>query len=197
MDPVAAFNGTDERGRQYRVYVLPERVYFMDAATMLRSFAGIIYIKNPVAEAHRHRRHSMFDDDPEWAGSNWFVDLYNWLSGTVDTERFRGMSWTDEVCELSRRSLDKRLEDHKYQFAAGPDDFLSGSLEAPRPSFWFSDYGSWRFTLGEEGEHVLSFASDRDLLAAASNLPGLLGERLIVNTAYNPKTRRWEAVAGQ
>ena len=37
MDPQAAFNASDDRKRQFRIYLLPDRIYFMDAETMLQS----------------------------------------------------------------------------------------------------------------------------------------------------------------
>jgi hypothetical protein len=162
---------------------------------MLRSFEDIVYVKNPVAEAQRQRQ--SWDDpsanfDANYTFFGGLASFFNALFGNVDYNRFRAMSWNDEVGELARRTLDARLVDHPAQFAVAVNEFAAASLEPPVSSFWYSDYGAWRFTAPEQAEQCFRFASERDLLLAVSNLPGLLGEQLTVNVEFNPKTRRWD-----
>jgi hypothetical protein len=197
MDPQAAFNATDEKNHQFRIYLLENTIYFMDAKTMLHSFEGVVYVKNPAAEADRHRRNRWGPGsyDPEAEFFRPISDFFRWLAGDVDYSRFRQMAWADEVGELARRPLSERLVDHASQFAVRPADFASGSLEPPAPSFWYSDYGCWRFIAGDQGERAFHFASEKDLMTAVNHLPALLRNNLTVNVAYNPKTRQWERTA--
>lgn len=155
--------------RLYRVFVTPERLYF------LRLGPG----------------------DPNQAVTSQF-GLVGGLIGAALQKRARRRR-EEATARAGEKTLDERLAEHKQNFAAAPSGFVEARIDPWTfgSAAWWGMKGKtvhaglWRFTLAAAGSMTCLFPKVTDMQAAVAELPKVLGGILVLNVTWDEQAGRF------